>query len=137
MFGFVSGVVVVVVTTLTFVPVLLTVALIVIETEPPAGMLEIVQSSASAVVVHVPADVVAETNVTEAGAASATLTFWAASGPAFETTMEYVIGTEPPPTGNWTAGVAAFVTVMSAFGLGGVTGGVVDVNVLVVCTFTV
>ena len=83
---FVSGVVVVTVTTFTFVPVAFTVALTVIVTEPPAAMLEIVQSSASAVVVHVPADVVAETNVTETGAASATFTFCAASGPAFETT---------------------------------------------------
>jgi len=141
LFGFVSGVVVVVFTTLTFVPVVATVALIVIATEPPAAMLEIAQSSANAVVVHVPADVVAETNVTEAGAASATLTFWAASGPVFETAMEYVIGAEPPPAGNCTAGVAAFVTVMSTLGLGGVTGGVtgggVDASVLTVVTSTV
>ena len=61
-------------------------------------MLEIVQSSASAVVVHVPADVVAETNVTEAGAASRHLDILGRVGPAFETTRMYVIGTEPPPT---------------------------------------
>ncbi len=83
---FVSGVEVVTVTVFTLVPTALTVALIVIETDPPAARLEIVQSSASAVVVHVPADVVAETNVTETGAASATFTFCAVSGPAFETT---------------------------------------------------
>lgn len=124
MFAFVSGVVVVTVTTFTFVPVAFTVALTVIVAEAPAASVPIEQSSASAVVVHVPAVVVAETKLTLAGAESATLMFAAGSGPAFETTIEYVIGAVPPPSGSFTAGVAVFVTVMSAFGDG---GGVVGV----------
>ena len=75
-------------TTFVFVPVALTVALIVIGTDSPTARLEIVQSSAvGASSVHVPLPVVAETNVTSAGAASATFTFAAASGPLFFTTM--------------------------------------------------
>ena len=87
--------------------------------EAPAARLEIVQSSASAVVVHVPAVVVAETKLTLTGAASATFTLSAASGPAFETTSVYVIGAVPPPCGSCTDGVAAFVTEMSALGTNG------------------
>ena len=87
LFGFVSGVVVVTVTTLTLVPVAFTVALTVIVAEAPGASVPIVQSSARGVVVQVPADVVAETKLTLAGAASATFTFAAGSGPALETTM--------------------------------------------------
>ena len=66
---FVSGVVVVTITTLTFVPVALTVALTVIAIDAPGARLVIVQSRAWAVVVHEPALVVADTNETFAGAA--------------------------------------------------------------------
>ena len=55
LFGFVSGgVVLLITTTFVFVPVALTVALIVIGTDSPTARLEIVQSSAWAVVVQVP-----------------------------------------------------------------------------------
>jgi len=82
----VSGVVVVAITTLVFVPVALTVALTVIATDAPGARLVIVQSRACAVVVHDPALVVADTNETLAGAASDTFTLAAASGPLFLTT---------------------------------------------------
>ena len=74
-------------TTFVFVPVALTVALIVIGTDSPAARLEIVQSSAFAVVVHVPCLVVADANVTSTGAESDTFTFCAASGPLFFAAM--------------------------------------------------
>ena len=86
----VSGVVVLTMTLFTFVPVALTVALTVIETDAPAARLEIVQSSAlllvEVIATHVPADVVADTNVTSTGAASATFTFAADPSPMFVTT---------------------------------------------------
>ena len=82
----VSGVVVVTITTFVFVPVALTVALTVIAIDAPGARLVIVQSRAWADVVHEPALVVADTNETLAGAASATFTFAAASGPLFLTT---------------------------------------------------
>ena len=76
--GFVSGgVVLLITTTFVFVPVALTVALIVIGTDSPGASVEIVQSTAFAVVVHEPLPIVAETNVTSAGAASDTSTFCA------------------------------------------------------------
>ena len=88
LFGFVSGgVVFVITTTFVFVPVALTVALIVIGTDSPAARLEMVQSTALAVVVQVPLPVVADTNVTSAGAESDTFTFCAASGPLFLAAM--------------------------------------------------
>ena len=102
----VSGVAVVTVTTFVFVPVSLTVALTVIETEAPAAMLPSAQERDDGCVVtteHVPAVGVAETNVTPTGAASATLTSAAGSGPLFVTTRVYVIGAEPPPCGSCTA----------------------------------
>ena len=76
-------------TVFVFVPVALTVALIVIATDAPDARLEIVQSSAVGAVVftvQVPAAVVAETNVTSTGAASDTFTLAAAAGPLFVTT---------------------------------------------------
>jgi hypothetical protein len=123
---FVSDVSVVTMTVFVFVPVSETVALIVIATDPPDARLAMEQSSARRVVEHVPATADAETNVTPTGAESATLTFWATPGPMLETTMSYLIGTAPPPSGSRADAVAAFVTVISA----GVTvlGGVVGVG---------
>src|SRR5436190_7198890 len=88
LFGFVSGgVVLLITTTFVFVPVALTVALIVIGTDSPTARLEMMQSTAWAVVVQVPFPVVAEMNVTSAGAASDTCTFSAGSGPLFLAAM--------------------------------------------------
>ena len=85
----VSGVAVVTVTTFVFVPVVLTVALTVIETEAPAAMVPSEHERDDGCVVtttQVPAVVVADTKITPTGAASATLTSAAGSGPLFVTT---------------------------------------------------
>src|SRR4029079_8115610 len=84
LFGFVSGgVVLLITTTFVFVPAAATVALIVIGTDSPGASVGIVQSIAWADVAHEPLLIEAETNVTSAGPAPETCTFCAVSGPLF------------------------------------------------------